>query len=212
MFSGIIECTGKIKNTLWKGRGKRLIIDIGKIAEEIDIGDSVAVDGVCLTVVEKKEGLLSFDVSPQTLNTTTLSYFKIADLVNIERALILKDRINGHFVLGHVDGIGRIVKLFPYGDFYRLGVSIDKKLLKYVVNKGSVAVDGISFTIARITGDSIEIAVIPYTFNITNLKRKRIDDLVNIEIDILAKYAEGLLQKREIDGKFLERYGFIEEA
>lgn len=212
MFSGIIECTGKIKNILCKGRGKRLIIDVEKITEEINIGDSAAVDGVCLTVVEKKEGLLSFDVSPQTLNTTTLSYLKVADLVNIERALNLKDRINGHFVLGHVDGIGRIVKLFPYGDFYRLDVSIDKKLLKYMVNKGSVAVDGISFTIARITGDSIEIAVIPYTFNATNLKRKRIDDLVNIEIDILAKYAERFLQKREIDDKFLERYGFIEEA
>ncbi|MCD6223761.1 MAG: riboflavin synthase [Deltaproteobacteria bacterium] len=212
MFSGIIECTGKIKNTLWKGRGKRLITDIRKIAEEINIGDSIAVDGVCLTVAEKKDALLFFDVSPQTLNTTTLSYLKMADLVNIERALNLKDRINGHFVLGHVDGIGRIVKLFSYGDFYKLSVSIDKKLLKYVVKKGSVAVDGISLTIADIAGNSIEIAVIPYTFNNTNLKRKRIGDLVNIEIDILAKYVERSLQKKEIGDKFLERYSFIEET
>jgi riboflavin synthase len=127
-------------------------------------------------------------------------------VVNIESSLGLRDRINGHFVLGHVDGIGRIVKLFSSGDFYRLGVYVDEKLLRYMVSKGSVAIDGISFTIANIIGDSIEIAVIPYTFNITSLKRKRIGDLVNIEVDILAKYVERFLQRKEIDENFLEKY------
>jgi riboflavin synthase len=206
MFSGIVERTGKIKNISWKGRGKRLIIDAGKMTEEINIGDSVAVNGVCLTAIEKKDNLLSFDVSPQTLSTTTLSYLKAGDVVNIESSLGLRDRINGHFVLGHVDGIGRIVKLFSSGDFYRLGVYVDEKLLRYMVSKGSVAIDGISFTIANIIGDSIEIAVIPYTFNITSLKRKRIGDLVNIEVDILAKYVERFLQRKEIDENFLEKY------
>ena len=209
MFSGIVERTGKIKNISWKGRGKRLIIDAEKMTEEINIGDSVAVNGVCLTAVEKKDNLLSYDVSPETLSMTTLSYLKAGDVVNIESSLGLKDRISGHFVLGHVDGIGRIVKLFPSGDFYRLGVYVDEKLLQYMVSKGSVAIDGISFTVADITGDSIEIAVIPYTFNITSLKGKRIGDLVNIEVDILAKYAERFLQRKEIDENFLEKYGFI---
>ncbi|MEA1994598.1 MAG: riboflavin synthase [Campylobacterota bacterium] len=209
MFSGIVERTGKIKNISWKGRGKRLIIDAGKMMEETNIGDSVAVNGVCLTAVEKKDNLLSYDVSPETLSTTTLSYLKAGDVVNIESSLGLKDRISGHFVLGHVDGIGRIVKLFSSGDFYRLGLYVDEKLLRYMVSKGSVAIDGISFTVADIIGDNIEIAVIPYTFNITSLKGKRIGDLVNIEVDILAKYAERFLQKKEINENFLEKYGFI---
>ncbi len=209
MFSGIVERTGKIKNISCKGRGKRLIIDAEKMTEEIKIGDSVAVNGVCLTAVEKKDNLLSFDVSPETLSTTTFSYLKAGDVVNIESSLGLKDRISGHFVLGHVDGIGKIVRLFPSGDFYRLGVYIDEKLLQYMASKGSVAIDGISFTVADIIGDSIEIAVIPYTFNITSLKGKRIGDLVNIEVDILAKYAERFLQRKEIDENFLEKYGFI---
>jgi len=194
MFGGIVECTGRIKNISWRGRGKRLTVGVEKV-QEVNIGDSISVNGVCLTVVEKKGGFLSFDISPETLSTTTFSCLKTGDLVNIESSLSLKDRIGGHFVLGHVDGVGRIVKLFPSGDFYRLGVYVDGKLSQYMVRKGPVAIDGISLTIADIVGNSIEIAVIPYTFNNTSLKEKRIGDLVNVEVDILGKYVENFLKK-----------------
>jgi len=187
MFSGIIEELGRIKRIYKKGDSTFLEIEAEKVLEETLIGDSISVDGVCLTVKEKKTKSLIFEVMPHTLKTTTLGFLKINQKVNLERSLKVSDRISGHFVLGHIDCIGLIRKRT-----YRQGnlcfeIAIPNEFIRYCIPKGSIAVDGISLTIAEVKSNTFSVYIISHTLKNTNLYLKTTSSKVNIEFDILIK-------------------------
>ena len=193
MFTGLIEDVGKVFDIRRGGTNTRLTVetDLGGIK----IGDSVAVNGVCLTAVDIKGKLIAFDVSQETLKRTNLKLLKRGDFVNLERALTLDKPLGGHIVQGHVDTTGRIEELRPLGEHYLLKIRFDERYSPYTVEKGSIAVDGISLTINRVGDGWVEINVIPHTYNHTNLKYRRRGDMVNLEFDILGKYAVNYLQR-----------------
>jgi len=163
------------------------------IARDVKLGDSIAVNGCCLTVVEFDAGHFSADLSGETLRRTSLSEKKAGDLVNLERPLAAGARLGGHFVQGHVDGTGRVTELKPEGDNWWLAVRVPEDLRRYVAEKGSLAIDGISLTVARWVDGVASIAIIPYTYEHTSVRQVAVGDLVNLECDILAKYVESLL-------------------
>ncbi len=193
MFTGIVEKVGKVVDVLPKGRGLTLVVDVGEVLKDLRIGESIAVDGVCLTLVRFDGNVLFFDVSYETVERSTVRYYRRGIFVNIERALRLGDRFGGHIVTGHVDTVGVIGEIKREGDFYKLIVRYPGVYSKYVAIKGSVAVDGISLTIANKFGDNFEVAVIPHTYSVTNLRYRRVGDFVNLEFDIIAKYIEALM-------------------
>lgn len=216
MFTGIIEERGKVLKVESKGRGKRLILQIPPELTDIQPGDSININGVCLTLTEKREEALLFDLSYETLQKSTLGELREGDTVNLERALRLSDRMGGHIVTGHIDGIGMIVEKRREGDFFNLKVKLPEEILPYVVPKGSIAIDGVSLTVNELKADEIKITLIPFTLEKTNLMEKGVGDRVNIEADILGKYVERLLRVREkssrgIDLSFLKEHGFIKE-
>jgi len=190
MFTGIIEEIGKIKRIARKGNGLVLEILARNISREAVPGDSVAVNGVCLTVMEKRKDSLLFYVSQESLSRTNLRKLRAGEEVNLEPALALGKKVGGHIVQGHIDGLGRIKKIAKRGEEVRLEIGVEKELLSYLAPKGSIAVDGISLTIANILRDGFEVVIIPFTYNNTILRRRKVGDLVNIEIDILSKYAQ----------------------
>lgn len=194
MFTGIIEEIGIVKEFSKSGKNALIVVECKKILEEVKIGDSIAIDGVCQTVVKFDKNSFSVQVSSETLNVTTFLRLKSGDKVNLERALTLSTRLGGHIVSGHVDGLGKIKSSRTVGsEFYNLKIEIEKELTKYIVKKGSITINGISLTVADITSNEVSIAVIPQTFENTNLKSLKSGDYVNIEVDILAKYVEKLL-------------------
>jgi len=208
MFTGIIEDVGSIEGITHIRNGIKLTI-FSKIAEELKLGDSVAVNGACLTVTEKGSDAFSVDVSFETLNRTNLGGLNINEKVNLERALKLSDRLDGHIVLGHVDTQAVIRSVEKRGDFYVLSLSIDNYTFDHSVEKGSIAVDGISLTIAKIERTYLEVAVIPFTFENTNLKCKKAGDRVNIEVDIIGKYVEKFTKSSGgLTEEFLKLHGF----
>lgn len=187
MFRGIIEEIGKLKRFYKRAEVTILEVEAKKVLEDSKEGESICVDGVCLTVLEKKNNLLVFEVIPHTLRTTTLGYLKINQPLNLERSLRPSDRISGHFVLGHIDCIGIIrKKIYREGSFC-LEISIPKKFIRYCIPKGSVALDGISLTIAEVKSESFIVYIIPYTYKNTNLSFKEVSSRLNIEFDILIK-------------------------
>ncbi len=188
MFTGIVEEIGRIKEKKSKGNGFEITIEANKIFDDLEIGDSISVNGVCLTVEKINKNNFSVSISPQTKIQTNLGEIKVGEYVNLERALKIGDRIGGHFVTGHIDFKTKISLFKKEGEFYHLKFKIPEKYKKYVVERGSIAVDGISLTIAEIIKDEILIYLIPYTFENTNLKFKKAGMFVNIEIDIFAKY------------------------
>ncbi len=210
MFTGIIEGTGKIKAVLRKNEDMTIAVHPPFLPSECKLGESISVDGVCLTVKDMNKECLFMDVSKETISRTTLGLLKTGDLVNIERAVKLSDRLGGHIVLGHVDGIGRIVSKMKSGRSWIIRIEADEDILKYIVEKGSVAIDGISLTVNRCEKGFFEINIIPETAKRTTILRKRID-LVNIETDIIGKYVEKLLERKEsgITEEKLKKYGFI---
>lgn len=179
--------------------------------EGLRAGDSIAVDGVCLTVVTSGRGSFTADLSPETLTRSTLGDLNPGTLVNLERPLSPSDRLGGHFVLGHVDGVGRVVALTPEGNSIRAEFNAPAVLSPYLVEKGSVAVDGISLTVASCTEKGFSAALIPYTIENTNFMEKKPGDRVNIEVDILGKYVESFLKARSggITVGLLEKTGFV---
>ena len=208
MFTGIIEDVGSIKGIMRLKDGLKLTVS-SKIAEELKLGDSVAVNGACLTVTEKSFDALSVDVSFETINRTNLGSLNINEKVNLERALKLSDRLDGHIVLGHVDTQAVIRKIEKSGDFYILSLNIDDYTFDHSVEKGSIAVDGISLTIAKLERTYLDVAVIPFTLEHTNLKYKRVGDRVNIEVDIIGKYVEKFTKKSGgLTEEFLKLHGF----
>ncbi|HBT46362.1 MAG TPA: riboflavin synthase [Peptococcaceae bacterium] len=215
MFTGIIEEIGTVRNLKLEGENARLVIGARKVLEGTQIGDSVAVNGVCLTVVELLDDGLAVEMMAETLRVTNLGRLRPGEGVNLERALRLGDRLGGHLVSGHVDGVVRILSRRRVGTAEELELELPPNVRPYVVPKGSVALDGTSLTVIARRGDSFSVGLIPHTLRETVLGRKRVGDEVNMEVDWLARYLEGLLRARDSEGSaglnmdFLARYGFV---
>ncbi len=194
MFTGIVEEVGSVRRA---GAGA-LVVGCDTIADDSGLGASVAVSGVCLTVVERSSTTLRFDLSPETLDRTTLGALRSGDRVNLERPVTLAARLGGHLVLGHVDGLAEVASLTKDGaGNAMLRVVLPTPLLAGVVPKGSIAVDGVSLTVAAIDGDAIEIALIPHTLAATTLGALRTGDRCNVETDVIAKYVERRMERAE---------------
>lgn len=212
MFTGIIEEIGIVKEFSKRGRTAFITIECKKVLEDVKLGDSIAIDGVCQTVIKFDSNSFSVEVSAETLNVTTFSNLKNGVKVNLERAMTLNGRFGGHIVSGHVDGIGKVKKIHKIGDFYNIEFEVERGLTKYIVKKGSITINGISLTVADIVSNEFSIAVIPHTFKKTNLNMLKSGDSVNIETDVLAKYVEKILStgnNKDIDKNFLEENGFV---
>ena len=192
MFTGLIQQTGEIAALERAGTQTRITVRAKNIAKELKTGDSVAVSGVCLTALDIGEEQFSADLAKETLERTSLRQLKPGALVNLELPARAQDRMGGHVVQGHVDGTGRIMSLekVKYHEDWRLVVEIPREMERYVAPQGSIAVEGISLTVASIEGERVEMAIIPHTWEATNLKTLKVGDPVNIEVDVLAKYAE----------------------
>ena len=207
MFTGIIEDIGKVINI------NDSQIQIETCLNDIKTGDSIAVNGACLTVTEINGKNLSFDYSPTTSDITNISLLKKNSLVNLERALTLQTRLGGHIVSGHIDTSTKIVDIKRNGNFYFISFAVNEKIKKYVVNKGFIAIDGISLTIAENNETCFSVTMIPETFNKTIFHTRKAGDIVNIEIDVFAKYVEKLFSKKEdkkeITIDLLKENGFI---
>ncbi|MCM8819055.1 MAG: riboflavin synthase [Candidatus Omnitrophica bacterium] len=188
MFTGIIEEVGKIKGKRNRGEGLEILIEGNKIFQDLKVGDSISVNGVCLTVERIENKIFSVFVSFQTIQQTNLGEIKIGECVNLERALKIGDRVGGHFLTGHIDFKTKITNLRKESEFYLMKIKIPQEFKKYIVKRGSIGVDGISLTIAEIENNDVLIYLIPYTIENTNLKYRKTGDFVNIEIDIFAKY------------------------
>ena len=208
MFTGIIEEIGKVLTIT----EKKAVIECKMVLENTKIGDSIAVNGVCLTVTAIDNSSFTADVSPETFMVTALNELKPASSVNLERAMPADGRFGGHIVAGHVDGIGKVGNVSPNNGFFDLSIELNPREARYVVKKGSIAVNGVSLTVANTSGNAIKIAVIPHTFRNTCLRELQAGNYVNIEVDILAKYVEKFLStsdnKSRIDMDFLKRNGF----
>ena len=187
MFTGLIEALGAVAGTRELPSGRRLRIGT-EIAGDLTLGDSVAVNGVCLTVVGFDASGFEAEVSPETLRVTNLAELRDGSTVNLERPLLPSDRLGGHFVQGHVDGVGHIADIRREADFWWVGVGFPADLARYIVTKGSIAVDGISLTVAGLDADSLTVQIIPHTWRHTNLHARSVGEAVNIECDIIGKY------------------------
>lgn len=195
MFTGIIEELGTVLEADLTPRGGTLRISCPGMWRELDLGESVAVNGVCLTVTGTRDGSFTADVSPESLQRSTLGSLRRGEVVNLERALRLDSRLGGHLVQGHVDGVGRITEIRVEGRGRTLVIDAPPGIAAYLVEKGSVAVDGISLTVSALRGTSFSVAVIPHTLAATNLGRRRAGDAVNLEVDIIAKYVRSYLER-----------------
>jgi riboflavin synthase len=194
VFTGIVREIGVIRSVEGGDGGVRLALDAPRTAAAAALGDSVAVAGVCLTVTANVDGALAFDAVPETLRRSSLGRLTAGDRVNLEPALRAGEPMGGHVVQGHVDGVGHVRALEPEGDGSRLTVELPPELLRYCVEKGSIALEGVSLTIAALDDESIDIALVPHTLAATTLGTLAPGDTVNVEVDVLAKYVERLLR------------------
>ena len=193
MFTGIIEALGTVQRIVEEAPAKRLVVEYPPIAQEVRIGDSIAVNGCCLTVVERSDETFAFQAGPETLARTNLGALQPGDRVNLEQALAVGDRLGGHFVQGHIDGTGRVHRRDRHDDWEMFWVAVSPDLARQMVPKGSVAVDGVSLTIVDVLDDRFSVALIPYTLQVTTLGFRQVGDAVNIETDILGKYVQRFL-------------------
>jgi len=196
MFTGLIEELGRIAAREESEAGSRIVISAEIVTSDISAGDSIAVNGVCLTALDVTARSFAADVSPETLDRTTLGRLDIGSPVNLERAVTPATRLGGHMVQGHVDGRGTFVSAVAEGEFWTVTVGFPSELARYFVEKGSVAVEGISLTIAKLHDVSFEFAIIPKTWEMTNLSSLQKGDDVNLEVDVIAKYVERMTQFR----------------
>ncbi|MCL5070567.1 MAG: riboflavin synthase [Actinobacteria bacterium] len=199
MFTGIIKETGKISKIKDSKDYKKLVIECRLLTMDMKIGDSIAVNGCCLTVTSFDNEHFSCDISYSTINSTTLANSKIGDILNLEDSLTAIDKLGGHFVTGHVDGVAKIVRTVKIGNAYKLDIIPPSNLFPFLAQKGSAALDGISLTIARSEKNLVSFAIIPHTFENTNLKFKKAGDLLNIEVDMIARYIGQLLKNPEME-------------
>jgi len=216
MFTGLIEAICTVKSVLQNAGGLLLTVDLGKLAEDSKIGDSIAINGVCLTIAELAGNLATFQLSAETLTKSALGKLKPSSSVNVERAMKATDRFGGHFVQGHIDGIATIKTMKRRGQFADIDFAAEPELLNQMVVKGSVAVDGISLTIANMDERSFSVALIPETLKKTTLGEAKVGDAVNIETDIIVKTIKsqmasafgGLQQEQPLTVERLRQLGF----
>jgi riboflavin synthase len=196
MFTGIIQGLGEVKKIYRmgsRGRAAQLTVKLGRLSRGLKVGDSVSVNGACLTVTRLQGDQAIFEMVDETMRRTALGSLSPGDMVNIERSLRVGDAIDGHFVLGHVDSVGKVVNKVVNKGEIKLWVSLDKKLLEYVVEKGSIAIDGVSLTVVDVGRSKFSVVLIPHTIQMTTLGNKSKGDWVNVEIDVLGRYARKLL-------------------
>ncbi|WIW71848.1 riboflavin synthase [Anaerosinus gibii] len=215
MFTGLIEELGIVKAIQSGAKSIQLTITAKKVLEDVKIGDSIAVNGTCLTVVRYNQHDFTADVMPETVKRTVLSQLKIGDVVNLERTLALGDRFGGHIVSGHIDGIGTILSMTKDDNAIVVKIKVADHLLRYIIEKGSVAIDGISLTVVEVADSYFSVSLIPHSAQMTTLGKKAVGDIVNIENDIIGKYVERLLnlsvkeeKKTSISMDFLRENGF----
>ncbi len=199
MFTGIIEELGVVNTIIRGSKSIMLSIACEKIIDDVRIGDSIAVDGVCLTVTKKEGNWFFVDVMPETMRVTGMHKLKVAGKVNIERALKLSDRLGGHIVSGHIDGTGKIIERREEENALRITIEASADILKYIITKGSVGIDGISLTVAEVNTQYFKVSLIPHTTMNTTLGSKKIGESVNIECDVIGKYVEKLLNQSSLD-------------
>ncbi len=221
MFTGIIEGLGTITKIRSTGQGKRLVVTADFPLHQTKIGDSIAVCGACLTAVVINKQYFEVDVAPETLKRSILGYAKSGDRVNIERALRLSDRIDGHLVSGHIDGTGEIKSIETQSNAIIISICVPENLAHYMIHKGSVAVDGVSLTINKCDHSGFEVSIIPHTAKLTTIGFKNIGDSVNIETDMIGKYVERFItqkvqnnsgekqEKQQLNMEFLAKTGFL---
>ena len=212
MFTGIIQCTGRIARSESRGGDLRLTISAPALDfSDVAVGDSISVSGVCLTVVELGEHTFAMDVSSETLALTTLGALLDGDPVNLEKALRLSDRLGGHLVSGHVDGVGRVLSIEPDARSQRWMIEAPATLARYIAAKGSICIDGTSLTVNEVAGVRFGVNLIPHTVAHTAFHARRAGDAVNIEVDVIARYVERLIgggQVPRLDEAFLKQHGF----
>ena len=216
MFTGLIEEIGQVKYILWGSKSARLTIGATKILDDIKTGDSINTNGACLTVTSFKSNQFSVDVMDETMRRTNLQTLRVGSKVNLERALKLNDRLDGHLVSGHIDGTGTITNLKKDDNAVWVTIKTSPDVSKYIIQKGSIAIDGISLTIAEINNETFQVSIIPHTGLQTTLLSKQINETVNIECDQVGKYIEKFLFNRDnksqhssIDMEFLKENGFL---
>ncbi len=217
MFTGIVEEMGAVTSLEKTLAGTRMTILASMVMGDLKIGDSVSVNGICLTVISKGERDFSVEVSPETLSVTTLGLLTAGTPVNLERAMKLNERIGGHLVAGHVDGVGTVRSRHQEGNAIFFTIEAPQEILRYCIAKGSVTVDGISLTINEVSDRGFSVAIIPHTAKVTTLGLKQVNDTVNLESDLIGKYVERLLQERSqlpkttaiIDKDYLQKRGLI---
>lgn len=216
MFTGLIEEVGMIESVYKSEKGAKLIIQAKQVLEDTRIGDSICTNGVCLTVTELTSNGFAVDVMAETMRKSNLIHLGRGSQINLERALRVGDRLGGHFVSGHIDGVGRIKNYEREDNAVWITVEASGELLRYVINKGSVAIDGVSLTVAYVDDTCLKVSIIPHTKEATTLIKKQIGEEVNLECDMIGKYVERLMgiknefaPQRRIDMKFLNDHGFL---
>jgi len=210
MFTGIVQETGTVSAIDRKGSITVLGIRSEQVVQSAEIGDSISVNGVCLTITSLEQGIMHFDLSAETLKTSNIGSLRRGDRVNLEPALRPSDRLGGHFVTGHIDGVGSIKRKRRTGETTEIEIGAPEEVLKYVVKKGSIAIDGISLTVVDVSGDSFKVVIIPHTMDVTTIGWKEVNDTVNLEADILGKYVAKFLAPRTVeekDGRLLSVLG-----
>ena len=194
MFTGIVEEVGELKSMRQRGNIENIEINCKKIVRDIAIGDSVCANGVCLTVVEKGINNFKADVSSETLRVSAFKRYTNGTKVNLEQSLKLDDKLSGHIVLGHVDSTGKVLKIDKLNNYFEFTISFPDQLKKYIAYKGSISVDGISLTVSQLSGLNFSVSVLPFTYYETNLHNRRVGDIINIEVDVIARYLERLMR------------------
>lgn len=214
MFTGLIEEVGTVEDIVSGGKSGTMKIGCSKVIEGVKLGDSISVNGICLTVVRFDDKSFTVDFMPETLKVTNLGKLGRGSKVNLERALMVGDRLGGHIVSGHVDGTGKLTAFKERENATEVWVEADKGLLKYIIKKGSIAIDGASLTVAEVSRNGFMVSIIPHTGKETTLLRKKAGDSVNLECDSVGKYIERLMEFKETDKEklsvdFLNRNGFL---
>lgn len=195
MFTGLVQGTGVVRGAEWHGGDLRLVVEAAVLAAPA-LGDSIAVNGVCLTVVAMEGARLSFDLSRETLERSTLGALRERDVVNLESALRVGDALGGHLVSGHVDGIATVAAIEPDARAHRWRFTLPPELSRFVAEKGSICLDGVSLTVNGVDADGFDVALIPHTMAVTTFGSRRVGDRVNVEIDLVARYLDRLLAAR----------------
>jgi riboflavin synthase len=212
MFTGIIAALGDVKALQPKGGDLRLLIDADKLdCSDVKLGDSIAINGVCLTVVSLQGEQLAFDVSQETISRSSLTDLKTGGQVNLEKALAVGDRLGGHFVSGHVDGLGQISSIKDVARSWQMAVNVPAELQRYIAEKGSICIDGASLTVNKVTASGFEVNIIPHTLQETIIKDYQVGSNVNLEVDLIARYLERLLPAHDskLTPDFLQQHGYL---